>query len=539
MNARELPGASNATSGEAYLVLQQHFDDIARLVSDFIWELDGDLILRSISPRLHEVTGYLPHEWVGHRLEDFGAFVDEEGCEETIDWHKPFREKWYRVESRDGVFCTFLLSGIPYYHIATGQFQGVHGVARDVTDILSVEEKLRHSKEVAEKSNHAKSDFLASMSHELRTPLNGILGFAQLLQLNPGREPLSDAQQGYAQNIMNSGRHLLDLIDQVLELSKIEAGRYDVTIADVPLAALMDECLVLVQPMADKNGVLVQNLIASEDVIAVRADVTRLKQVVLNLLSNAVKYNRPDGAVTVTSLLGDGIVKIDIADTGIGIAHTDQEKLFMPFERLGHEGSNIEGTGIGLTITRELLHLMDGDIAFDSTVGEGSVFSITLPLAEGVATHAPLPDIAPAPAKLDAMTDERTVLYVEDNPANMALMEQIIAMLANVNMICAHNAEIGIAMAEAKRPDVILMDINLPGMNGIEALKALSQIEATKDIPVLAISAAAMPHEVKAGLKAGFQAYLTKPLDVTSLIKTLNALLNEDDSHTEEQARAG
>lgn len=236
-----------------YNELRQYFDDITRLVSDFIWDLDQDLVLRSVSPRLREVTGYLPHEWIGRRLENFGVFVNQDGSEEKINWRKPFRDKSYRVRDREGKDFTFLLSGIPYFHVADGSFQGVHGVARDITQVLNVEEKMRNSKEIAEKANQAKSDFLASMSHELRTPLNGILGFAQLLELGT-KPPLSEGQKKHTRHIIASGHHLLVLIDQVLELSRIEAGKYSINIVDVQIAALMDECLSLIREMAKKGG---------------------------------------------------------------------------------------------------------------------------------------------------------------------------------------------------------------------------------------------------------------------------------------------
>jgi len=527
MNVDELPDIY-----EAHKELWQHFDDILRLVSDLIWDVDQDLVICNVSSRLRELTGFLPHEWVGNKLEDVGTFINPDGTKSDWKWRKPFRDQLFVVLGRDGEHHTFLLSGTPYYQVTSGKFQGVRGVARDITHTLRAEEELRHSKEVAEKSNHAKSDFLASMSHELRTPLNGILGFAQLLELNP-KEPLSTTQTEFTKLIIGSGKHLLELIDQVLELSKVEAGRYVMDIEDVDVSGVLDECLSIIQATATRREITIHGAVMSGDGISVRADETRLKQVLLNVLSNAVKYNQAQGRVSVSVDATDNSrVKISITDTGLGIAAEKQSRLFEPFERLGHENSEIEGTGIGLTITRELLHSMDGDISAQSVEGQGSTFMIELPIShpredavnDAVEKHAEEQSISEVG---QGLTGTYSILYVEDNPANMSLMEHILEMVPEYEMIAAHNAEIGIAIAEERNPDLILMDINLPGMDGVAAMKQLAGMATTKHIPVVAITANAMPKDIEAGICAGFRAYLTKPFQVDLLFATLKEIFNE------------
>jgi len=515
---------------QAYNELLQHFEDITRLVSDLIWDLDQDLRIRTVSARLREITGFLPHEWVGKTLEEVGKFANS--SEESVsvrNWRKPFRDQVFVVHGRDGDTFTFLLSGTPYFHVKSGEFEGVHGVARDITQTLKSEEELRRSTEMAENSNRAKTEFLASMSHELRTPLNGILGFAQLLQLNP-QTPLTDTQNSYTASIMNSGAHLLDLIDQVLELSRIESGNYTMDIVDVPVGALLDECLSIIDTIAAKRNITLSKVVTKCDELLVRADRVRFKQVLLNLLSNAVKYNCENGRVSVSMhTVDDAIIHVEIADTGVGIDAEKLAHLFEPFERLGFENSEIEGTGIGLTITRELLRIMGGDVGVISHVDKGSMFWVELPLSQtDVETAQEGPGQAVDHAELSTeIVGSRTILYVEDNPSNMSLMKHILSMVPEYTMIEAHNGEIGIAVAEKELPDLILMDINLPGMDGRAAMKQLATMDKTKHIPVVAVSANAMPRDIAQALEAGFHGYLTKPFQLDQLFEILKKIFSE------------
>ena len=514
----------------AYNELLQQFDDITRLVSDLIWDLDRELKIHNVSARLREITGFLPHEWVGKTLEQVGEFANsKDGRATAPNWRKPFRDQVFIVNGRQGETYTFLLSGTPYFHVKNGEFGGVRGVARDITQTLKAEEELRRSKELAEDSNQAKTEFLASMSHELRTPLNGILGFAQLLRLNPDT-PLTDKQNDYTGSIISGGNHLLDLIDQVLELAKIESGQYAMDIEDVAVGALVDECLAIIETIAAKRNITLNKVITNCDEILVRADRVRFKQVLLNLLSNAVKYNRDHGSVSVSiHKENDAMIHVEIADTGVGIDADQLVHLFEPFERLGYENSDIEGTGIGLTITRELLNLMGGEVGVISHAQKGSMFWVELPLSERSGnTH----DInAVKTTQCHEVSSEiigvRTILYVEDNPSNMSLMKHILAMVPQYQMIEAHNGEIGIAMAEKHQPDLILMDINLPGMDGVAAMKHLTSMETTKHIPIVAVSANAMPNDVAQALEAGFRDYLTKPFQVDRLFEVLKQILTQ------------
>jgi len=387
------------------------------------------------------------------------------------------------------------------------------------------EASLRAAKEEAEASNKAKSEFLSSMSHELRTPLNAILGFAQVLDFNPN-EPLSPKQKNSTDQIIKGGKHLLNLIDEVLNLAKIEAGHVNLNIEPVDTQGVVDECIAVVNNLTYTLDLSIH----CDDFkgSTILADEVRFKQVLLNLLSNAVKYNREGGTVTISStVVENGMQRISVADTGLGISVEKQSELFQPFSRLGAENSNIEGTGIGLTITQRLLECMGGNINFRTVEGQGSTFWVDLPLAEGKKVQAPVID-ENIPEDHSVAVSAGRVLYVEDNPANIILMETILDSIPGIGLETAHTAEIGIAMAIQDRPDLILMDISLPGMDGDEALVELRNHEETRDIPVVAISANAMPNDIDKALKAGFLKYLTKPFNVPELLETVSSVLEKD-----------
>ncbi len=382
------------------------------------------------------------------------------------------------------------------------------------------------TKKEAETANRAKSDFLSSMSHELRTPMNAILGFAQLLKLDP-QEPHRENQDSWVENILASGQHLLELIDQVLELSKIEAGVFALTIEHVLVRDVLDESLAMVEGRAAERDIEIIDQTAPDDLSAVRTDATRLMQVLLNLLSNAVKYNRHGGQVTLSRRdAADGMVRIVVADSGEGIPKDRQCDLFKPFKRLGREPREIEGTGIGLTITKQIVEMLGGRIGFESEEGKGSTFWVDIPASTKQAAE----DRKAGAAGKGVMTVggeneaalHRSVLYIEDNPANMRLMEAIIEGVTNTTLLSAHNAELGLELTRKYRPDLILMDVNLPGMDGMEALEEIKRNPDTSAIPVIALTALAMPVDVRAGLKAGFDGYLTKPIDVQEVLKAID-----------------
>ncbi|MBF0248541.1 MAG: PAS domain S-box protein, partial [Alphaproteobacteria bacterium] len=399
---------------------------------------------------------------------------------------------------------------------------------RRAADVLSIgisrryaAAELERAKEIAEAANQAKSSFLSSMSHELRTPLNAILGFAQVMQFNPG-EPLTEKQKGSIEQIMKGGEHLLNLINEVLDLSKIETGEFKPDFEDFLPAKSIDQCLVMTQAMAQKYGVAVRMDGDAADLPYIRADRMRFEQVLLNLLSNAVKYNHAGGSVILSFRRRDeDRLRIAITDTGPGIARDVQDQVFMPFRRLGRESGAIEGTGIGLYITKDLVELMNGRIGFDSTPGEGTTFWVEFPVvgkaSDPVARAAAALD--DSPFKPVAAPSERvhTVLYVEANPANAEVMKHLFAMMDGVELRLAQDAELGIAMAQGDPPDLILMDINLPGMNGIEATRVLKESGNTAGIPVFAVSAEAMQNTIDKAMAMGFADYITKPINLAEV----------------------
>jgi PAS domain S-box-containing protein len=384
--------------------------------------------------------------------------------------------------------------------------------------------ELKRAMRVAEKANLAKSDFLSSMSHELRTPLGAILGFAQLME--SGAPPPTPAQTRSLDQILKAGWYLLDLINEILDLSLIESGKLSMSLEPVSLAEVLRECEVMIEPQAQKHGIRVVFAPADRSCF-IKVDRTRVKQVIINLLSNALKYNKVEGTVTVESALSSPeTIRISVRDTGAGLDTGQLAQLFQPFNRLGQE-TNIEGTGIGLVVCKQLVELMGGAIGVESSVGEGSVFWVELNRTDEF-PDAGANQSAPTAAVLAQGGNDlpvHTLLYVEDNPANLMLVEDIIARRPEIRFLSAGDANRGIEIAHALLPDVILMDINLPGLSGLEALKILTEDPATAHIPVVALSANAIPRDIEQGLEAGFFRYLTKPLNVNKFMETLDLAL--------------
>lgn len=383
--------------------------------------------------------------------------------------------------------------------------------------------------EAADKANRAKSAFLSSMSHELRTPLNAIIGFGQLLSSETMQA--SDAQKrGYTQHIVAAGGHLLTLINEILNLAQIESGKLSLSLEPVLLEEMLDECRTMVEPLAAQRGIrLVFPVVADMGVVA---DRTRLRQVLLNLLSNAIKYNRDGGAVLVDCVPGEegGRVRLSVQDTGLGLSAEQVASLFQPFNRLGQEGGAQEGSGIGLVVTKQLVELMGGTMGVTSKPGMGSAFWLELPAAAlpvGEALVAARQTVELVGHTRGEPGRVRTVLYVEDNPASLQLMEQILSFRSDLRLLSAPDGQTGVDMAVAQQPDVVLMDINLPRLDGNAALVLLRQDPRTAHIPVIALTASAMPGAIKQGMAAGFFRYLTKPVQINELLEALNEALGE------------
>jgi signal transduction histidine kinase/ActR/RegA family two-component response regulator len=386
-------------------------------------------------------------------------------------------------------------------------------------------EELKLATATAEKANRAKSEFLSSMSHELRTPLNAIIGFGQLLGTNIA-DARPERRQEFVDHIVGAGKHLLTLINEILNLARIESGHVELSVEPVLMSDVLEECRRMIEPMAAQRGIQVE---FGQDCSEVAlADRMRLKQVVLNLVSNAIKYNRKQGWVHIhCSAVDADHVRIAVQDSGQGLQPAQVQALFQPFNRLGQEGGPEQGTGIGLVVTQRLVELMGGTIGVDSRPGEGSTFWVDLRASDqpalpreatdwGALTSLPHPPARRGPA---------TVLYVEDNRASLKLVEELLAARGDIRLLSAGDGQLGVEMAREHQPDVILMDNNMPTMTGREAQAILKQDPRTAHIPVIALTANAMPGAAASGLAAGFYRYLTKPLDPRRLLEALDSAL--------------
>jgi len=405
-----------------------------------------------------------------------------------------------------------------------GEIIGYLLIGTDNSVRKRVELELNQALAAAEKATRAKSDFLSSMSHELRTPLSAILGFAQLME--SGTPSPTIAQKRSLDQILKAGWYLLELINEILDLALIESGKLPLSLEPISLIEVVREIEAMIEPQAKQRDIRM-TFPQFKLPYFVNADRTRLKQVLINLLSNAIKYNKVGGTVVVDFIeRAPGRMRICVKDTGEGLSADKLAQLFEPFNRLGKETGVDEGTGIGLTVSKRLVELMNGAIGVESTVGTGSVFWIELNLTAKPQSAAAAPEPgAVAIAQDHAERQLRTLLYVEDNPANLMLVEDLIARRPDLRLLSATDGNLGIEFARAYLPEAILMDINLPGISGIQALKILRADPATAHIPVIALSANALPRDIKKGLEAGFFRYLTKPIKVDEFMDTLDTAL--------------
>jgi len=498
---------------------------------DAIMTTDPAGIITDVNKQMEVLTGCTRDELIGAPFKNY--FTDPDRAEKSTKQvlrEKKVTDYELTARARDGKETVVSFNATTFYD-RDRKLQGVFAAARDITErkrldqvLLEKNVELESATSIAEKANRSKSEFLSSMSHELRSPLNAILGFAQLLESDT---PLpTDTQKANIDQILNAGWYLLELINEILDLALIESGRLSLSLEPMSLDDVMLECKAMIEPQAQKNGIHM-SFPRFELPVFVHADRTRVKQILINLLSNAIKYNRAQGTVEVTCSPGSAQrIRISVHDTGEGLTPEKIAQLFQPFNRLGQEANSAQGTGIGLVMSKRLVELMGGEIGVESGVGVGSVFWFELNLStEPQHTGGVVEALAPHHAHVPHGAVPHTLLYVEDNQANMQLVERIIARRPDMRLLSAGDAIVGITLARTRQPEVILMDINLPGMSGLQALKILREDPLTAHIPVLAISANAMPHDIKKGLEAGFLRYITKPIDVNEFLEALDMAL--------------
>jgi PAS domain S-box-containing protein len=498
---------------------------------DALIATDPSGIISDVNKQMEALTGCSRDELIGAPFKNYftDAVRAEAGIKRVLSETK-LTDYELTARARDGKETVVSYNATTFYD-RDRTLQGVFASARDITERKILDQALQETnlalqgaKLAAEKANLAKSDFLSNMSHELRSPLNAILGFSQLMQ--SGTPQPTQIQRQSIEQILQAGWYLLELINEILDLALIESGKLSLSREPISLADVLSDCRGMIEPLAMKSGIGL-TFPLFDDMPYVKADRTRLKQVLINLLSNAIKYNRVGGTVEVICTISPTHrTRITVHDTGDGLTAEKLARLFQPFNRLGQESGSEEGTGIGLVVSKRLVELMGGEIGVESTVGAGSAFWIDLH-----ATHAPrfiavAPDVkrvAPVPAPRDARI--HTLLCVEDNPANLMLVEKLLERRPDIRLLVAKDGISGIETVRAERPDVILMDINLPGISGLVALGILADDPETANIPVIALSANAMPGDIKKGLAAGFYRYLTKPIKVEEFMDTLDSAL--------------
>ncbi|MFC3106397.1 hybrid sensor histidine kinase/response regulator [Undibacterium arcticum] len=500
---------------------ERRFRSLADAIPQLVWTASPDGTFEYCNQRWITYTGLTLEQ--SQRGDWRSLLIHPDDLQHWIDHRARGLERGEAFEGElrfkrasDDVYRWQLARGVPIKD-ANGHIVKWVGTSTDIED-------QKQAQAAAESANRAKSDFLSGMSHELRSPLNAILGFAQLMASDS--PPPTPSQQASIDQILRAGWHLLELINEVLDLAKIESGQVSLSQESVSLAEVMRECQEMIEPQAQQRGMRM-SFPRFDLPCFVHGDRTRVKQILINLLSNAIKYNREQGSVEVTCSANTAErMRVNVRDGGPGLPPDKLAQLFQPFNRLGQEAGAEEGTGIGLVVAKRLVELMGGAIGAESTVGAGSVFWFELRSAAAprVAAGGPEPAVL-AKAQVQDGASPHTLLYVEDNPANLELVEQLIARHTEMRLLTAVNGKLGIALARTAQPEVIVMDINLPDISGTDALKILRDDPATAHIPVIALSANAMPRDIAKGMKAGFFRYVTKPIKLDEFMDALNLAL--------------
>ena len=497
---------------------------------DVICTIDEQGRFLSVNAACEELWGYKAGELVGRRYIDLVYPEDRaktEAASEALLASGKITDFVNRYVRKDGTLVDVLWSAT-----WSAKDRIMFCVAHDVTDRARIEKALREAKEEADRANHAKSDFLSRMSHELRTPLNSILGFGQLLD----RQSSSDAQRTRVRYILSAGRHLLNLINEVLDISRIEAGNLQLSLEPVCLEEAMSEAIDLMRPLAAEREIRLAASCPLDTTTYVLADRQRFKQVLLNLLTNAVKYTAMQGSVNVSfNDSGNGTMRLLVRDTGAGIPVEKLSRLFTPFDRLGAEQSTVEGTGLGLALCQRLVEAMHGCIGVNSTVGDGSTFWVELAQAESPFQQLAAQKNAPVPEEI-SHTGKRRILYIEDNFSNVTLVEQMLAERPSLELMTAMQGRLGLDLARKHVPDLVLLDLHLPDMPGWQVLAQLKADQLTRQIPVVVISADATSPQIKRLLSAGARAYLTKPIDIGEFFRVVEETISPADSEKEEAA---
>ena len=490
---------------------------------DIITVTGSDGEIGPSSPAVRDILGYEPEERAARDRFEIVHPDDRERIQasmRSVVETGTATQARFRIRHADGRWVV-LETRTQSLIDAEGRPSGAVSISRDVTDREAMEEELQRARDEAEQANRAKSEFLSRMSHELRTPLNAILGFGQLLEM----EELDQEQRESVAQILKGGRHLLGLINEVLDIARIEAGRVSLSIEPVAVKEVVGECLDLVRPLASERRVTLEvDAPGGEDGYCM-ADRQRLKQVLLNLLSNAVKYNRPGGSATVRwSDAPDDRLRMEVSDQGAGIPPEKLERIFVPFDRLGAEQTGVEGTGLGLALSKRLMEAMGGTLRVESVLGVGSTFIIDIAHATGHQADHDLP-LEQDPVPVEAPASRHTLLSIEDNPANLKLIQRLAARRPGWKLITAMQGSLGLDLARQHRPDLVLLDLGLPDLPGEEVLRLLREDPRTQDIPVIVVSADATPTQIRKLMAAGAMAYLTKPIDVRRFLALMDETL--------------